>query len=53
MLLFGVSAAYRCGTWSPRTWCVLRRLDHCNIFVLIAGSSTAYAAILLDVRDAW
>jgi hemolysin III len=51
LLLFGVSAAYHRGTWSPRTWRVLRRLDHCNIFVLIAGSCTAYALLLLDGRD--
>ena len=51
LLLFGVSAAYHCGTWSPRTWFVLRRLDHCNIFLLVAGSSTAYALLLLDVHD--
>ena len=52
LLLFGVSAAYHRGTWSPGTWRVLRRLDHCNIFVLIAGSCTAYALILLNPRDA-
>ena len=52
LLLFGVSAAYHRGTWSPSTWRLLRRLDHCNIFVLIAGSCTAYALILLDPRDA-
>lgn len=52
LLLFGVSAAYHRGTWSPATWRVLRRLDHCNIFVLIAGSCTAYGLILLDARDA-
>ncbi|GAW51633.1 MULTISPECIES: PAQR family membrane homeostasis protein TrhA [unclassified Nocardioides] len=51
ILLFGVSAAYHRGTWSPTTWRVLRRLDHCNIFVLIAGSCTAYALLLLDGRD--
>lgn len=51
LLLFGVSAAYHRGTWSPATWRVLRRLDHCNIFVLIAGSCTAYALLLLHGRD--
>ncbi|WP_193607619.1 PAQR family membrane homeostasis protein TrhA [Nocardioides lijunqiniae] len=52
LLLFGVSAAYHRGTWSPGSWRVLRRLDHCNIFVLIAGSCTAYALLLLEGRDA-
>ena len=51
LLLFGVSAAYHCGNWSPRTWFVLRRLDHCNIFLLVAGSCTAYALLLLDAHD--
>ena len=51
LLLFGVSAAYHCGSWSPRTWRALRRLDHCNIFVLIAGSCTAYALLLLESKD--
>ena len=51
LLLFGVSAAYHRGTWSVETWRVLRRLDHCNIFVLIAGSCTAYALLLLDRQD--
>ncbi|MGZ5398410.1 MAG: PAQR family membrane homeostasis protein TrhA [Nocardioides sp.] len=48
LLLFGVSAAYHRGSWSPATWRTLRRLDHCNIFVLIAGSSTAYGLLLLE-----
>ncbi len=51
LLLFGVSAAYHRGTWSFQTWHRLRRLDHCNIFVLIAGSCTAFALLLLDGRD--
>ncbi|WP_217702468.1 PAQR family membrane homeostasis protein TrhA [Nocardioides guangzhouensis] len=51
LLLFGVSAAYHCKTWSPQAWFVLRRLDHCNIFLLVAGSCMAYAALLLDVSD--
>ena len=51
LLLFGVSAAYHRRSWSPGTWRILRRLDHCNIFVLIAGSCTAYALLLLDGHD--
>jgi hemolysin III len=51
LVLFGVSAAYHRGTWSPGTRRVLRRLDHCNIFVLIAGSCTAAALLLLDGSD--
>ena len=51
LILFGGSAAYHRGNWSPGTWRVLRRLDHCNIFVLIAGSCTAAALLLLDGTD--
>jgi hemolysin III len=48
LLLFGVSAVYHTGTWSPRVWAFLRRFDHANIFVLIAGSYTPFSIILLD-----
>ncbi len=48
LLLFGVSAVYHTGTWSPRVWAALRRFDHANIFVLIAGSYTPLTLILLD-----
>ena len=46
-LLFGVSAVYHRGTWSPRTEAVLRRLDHTNIFLIIAGTYTPLAVLLL------
>jgi hemolysin III len=52
MLLFGVSAIYHTGTWSPRTKERLKRFDHSNIFLLIAGSYTPFALLLLDTRDA-
>lgn len=48
LLLFGVSALYHRGTWSPRMWLFLNRLDHSNIFLLIAGSYTPFSLILLD-----
>ncbi|QWC84269.1 hemolysin III family protein [Nocardioidaceae bacterium] len=48
LVLFTVSAVYHRGTWSPRTWGVLRRFDHANIFLLIAGSYTPFTLILLD-----
>ncbi|MCW2780257.1 MAG: Hly-III family protein [Marmoricola sp.] len=47
LLLFTVSAVYHRGTWSPRTWAFLRRWDHANIFLLIAGSYTPFTLILL------
>src|SRR5215210_7876952 len=32
-LLFGVSALYHRGKWSPRTERLLKRMDHSNIFL--------------------
>jgi hemolysin III len=46
-LLFGVSAAYHRGRWSPRVRSVLQRLDHANIFLIIAGSYTPFTVFLL------
>lgn len=48
ILLFSCSALYHRGTWSPKVWKVLNRLDHSNIFIFIAGSYTPFALILLD-----
>ena len=48
LLLFSVSAVYHRGTWSPRTWSLLQRFDHANIFLLIAGSYTPFALLLLE-----
>jgi hemolysin III len=48
ILLFTVSGIYHRGNWSKRTWEVLRRFDHANIFLLIAGSYTPFTIILLD-----
>jgi hemolysin III len=47
LLLFTVSAIYHTGNWSPRTWAFLRRFDHSNVFLLIAGSYTPFALMLL------
>lgn len=47
MMLFGTSAVYHRGTWSPRVAGVLRRLDHTNIFLVIAGTLTPLAVALL------
>ena len=46
-LLFGVSAIYHRGNWSPRTEGVLKRLDHANIFLIIAGTYTPFSVLLL------
>ncbi|WP_024285379.1 hemolysin III family protein [Cellulomonas sp. KRMCY2] len=48
IMLFGLSAVYHRGTWSPKVAGVLRRLDHTNIFLIIAGTYTPLAVLLLD-----
>ena len=52
VLLFGTSAVYHRGNWSPSTTGVLRRLDHANIFLIIAGTYTPLAVTLLETRTA-
>ncbi|HET7540865.1 MAG TPA: hemolysin III family protein [Polyangiaceae bacterium] len=52
VLLFGTSAIYHRGRWSPRVRGVLRRLDHTNIFLVIAGTYTPLAVLLLPERSA-
>lgn len=51
-MLFGVSALYHRGRWSPPVRAVLRRFDHANIFLIIAGTYTPFTILLLDDRDA-
>ncbi|MET0740475.1 MAG: hemolysin III family protein [Candidatus Nanopelagicales bacterium] len=46
--LFAVSAAYHRGRWTPRTHGVLKRVDHANIFLIIAGTYTPFTVVLLD-----
>lgn len=46
--LFASSALFHRGHWGPRWHSVLRRLDHSNIFLLIAGTYTPFAIVLLD-----
>jgi hemolysin III len=48
LLVFTVSAVYHRGTWSPRTWAFLRRFDHANIFLLIAGTYTPFTLLLVE-----
>jgi hemolysin III len=53
-LLFGVSAIYHRGDWSPRMDGVLRRLDHANIFLIIAGTYTPLTMLLLpEAKGQW
>ncbi len=48
LILFGNSATYHLGHWSQRTHNVLRRIDHSNIFLLIAGTYTPLSVGVLS-----
>src|SRR6476646_688985 len=54
VILFTTSAVYHRGQWSPRVEQWLKRADHANIFLLIAGTDTPFAVLALrgDVRIA-
>ncbi|MDJ0317217.1 MULTISPECIES: PAQR family membrane homeostasis protein TrhA [Arthrobacter] len=47
VLLFGTSALYHRGNWSPKTSATLKRLDHSNIMLVIAGSYTPLSFLML------
>ncbi len=47
LLLFGNSAVYHRFDWSPRVKVVLKRIDHANILLLIAGTYTPIATLAL------
>ncbi len=51
-MLFGTSALYHRGRWTPAVRKFLRRLDHANIFLIIAGTYTAFALTLLPESQA-
>ncbi len=51
-MLFGISAVYHRGTWSPQHAIMLRRFDHANIFLIIAGTYTPIATAMLAPRQA-
>ena len=51
LVLFTVSGIYHRGTWSPKVWRFLRRFDHANIFLLIAGTYTPFTLLLLRGAD--
>jgi hemolysin III len=52
-LLFGTSAAYHRGPWDGRSREVMKRLDHSMIFILIAGTYTPFALLLLEGVTRW
>jgi hemolysin III len=50
--MFTTSALFHIKRWSASARSLWQRFDHANIFVLIAGSCTPFAVILLDSPDA-
>ena len=47
VLLFGTSALYHRFNWGPKAKITLKRIDHSNIFLLIAGSYTPISWLAL------
>lgn len=52
VVLFGHSAVYHMGKWSPKIELLLKRMDHSNIFLLIAGTYTPLTVAMLKPRTA-
>lgn len=52
LMLFGISALYHRFNWSEKTRMVLKRFDHSNIFLLIAGSYTPITVLALAPEKA-
>jgi hemolysin III len=50
-LLFGNSALYHRFNWKPKTKLILKRIDHANIFLLIAGSYTPITMLALPFEQ--
>lgn len=52
LLLFGNSALYHRFDWGPKTRATLKRIDHANIVLLIAGTYTPIAVLALPTQQA-
>ncbi|MDR2566814.1 MAG: hemolysin III family protein [Bifidobacteriaceae bacterium] len=52
VMLFGTSATYHLGNWGPGWSAALRRLDHSNIALIIAGTYTPLSLLLLPAKTA-
>lgn len=52
LLLFGISATYHRFDWKPKAKLLLKRFDHSNIFLLIAGTYTPIAVLGLSTEKA-
>ncbi len=47
-LLFGISATYHRNQFGPRGTAAMRRFDHANIYVIIAGTYTPFVLLALE-----
>lgn len=47
LLLFGMSALYHRINWRPQVKAIFKRIDHANIFLLIAGTYTPLSMLAL------
>lgn len=52
-LLFGISGLYHRFNWSVRAKVALKRFDHANIFLLIAGTYTPISLLALPPDKGW
>lgn len=51
MMMFGFSALYHKFNWGTFTKKIMRKLDHVGIFVMIAGTTTPFALIIIPWPD--
>jgi hemolysin III len=52
LLLFGTSALYHRINWRPQVKAIFKRIDHSNVFLLIAGSYTPISVLCLPPAKA-
>lgn len=52
-LMFGTSALYHRRRWSTRGWKIMKRMDHCMIFLFISGSYTPFALLAVANPQRW
>lgn len=51
LILFGTSATYHRPMWPPKHRAMMKRFDHCAIFILIAGTFTPFCLLALAPED--
>ncbi|HXH75411.1 MAG TPA: hemolysin III family protein [Bacteriovoracaceae bacterium] len=48
LTMFGISALYHRITWSPKSRALMRKLDHCGIYIMIAATFTPVTLLALS-----